>query len=292
MQRRHCRKSFLRGKDQPRRIITIQLNNHCRCLMQPAARNNMLAKRIIPCLDIKDGRTVKGINFENIRDAGDPVELGALYAKQGADELVFLDITATVEKRKTLSELVNRIAHHINIPFTVGGGISSVEDVNVLLQNGADKISVNTSAFKNPQLINDLASEFGSQCVVLAIDARQEENGEWYVYLNGGRTKTNRLCFDWAKHGVMLGAGEILLTSMNHDGTKQGFAIELTKQLAENLPVPVIASGGGGTMQHFVDVFENGRADAALAASIFHFKEISISDLKRYLQRKHIPIRV
>ena len=252
----------------------------------------LLTKRIIPCLDIKDGRTVKGTNFVNLRDAGDPVELGALYAQQGADELVFLDITATIEKRKTLSELVNRIAHHINIPFTVGGGIASVEDVNVLLQNGADKISVNTSAFKNPQLINDLANEFGSQCVVLAIDARQEENGEWYVYLNGGRTKTNRLCFDWAKHGVMLGAGEILLTSMNQDGTKQGFAIELTKQLAENLPVPVIASGGGGTMQHFVEVFENGRADAALAASIFHFKEITIPDLKRYLQKNHVSIRL
>ena len=252
----------------------------------------MLTKRIIPCLDIKDGRTVKGNNFINLRDAGDPVELGAFYAQQGADELVFLDITATIEKRKTLRELVNRIAHHINIPFTVGGGISSVEDVSVLLQNGADKISVNTSAFKNPQLINDLANEFGSQCVVLAIDARLEANGDWFVYLNGGRTKTNKLCFDWAKHGVMLGAGEILLTSMNHDGTKQGFAIELTKQLAENLPVPVIASGGGGTMQHFVDVFENGRADAALAASIFHFKEITIPDLKRYLQKKHISIRI
>jgi cyclase len=251
----------------------------------------MLTKRIIPCLDIKDGRTVKGTNFINLRDAGDPVELGAMYAQQGADELVFLDITATIEKRKTLSELVNRIAHNINIPFTVGGGISGVDDVNILLQNGADKISVNTSAFKNPQLINDLANEFGSQCVVLAIDARQEENGEWYVYLNGGRTKTNRLCFDWAKHGVMLGAGEILLTSMNHDGTKQGFAIELTRQLAENLPVPVIASGGGGTMQHFVDVFENGKADAALAASIFHFKEVAIPELKSFLQRKHINVR-
>jgi len=235
---------------------------------------------------------VKGTNFVNLRDAGDPVELGAFYAKEGADELVFLDITATIEKRKTLSELVNRISHQINIPFTVGGGISSIEDVSVLLQNGADKISVNTSAFKNPQLINDLANEFGSQCVVLAIDARQEESGDWYVYLNGGRTKTNRLCFDWAKHGVMLGAGEVLLTSMNHDGTKQGFAIELTRQLAENLPVPVIASGGGGTMQHFVDVFEKGKADAALAASIFHFKEVAIPDLKRYLQKKHISIRV
>ncbi|MBO9561825.1 MAG: imidazole glycerol phosphate synthase subunit HisF [Niastella sp.] len=251
----------------------------------------MLTKRIIPCLDIKDGRTVKGTNFVNLRDAGDPVELGALYAQQGADELVFLDITATNEKRKTLSELVNRIAHHINIPFTVGGGISSVEDVQVLLQNGADKISVNTAAFKRPAVINELAKEFGSQCVVLAIDTRQEADGEWYVYLNGGRVKTEAKCFDWAKQGVDLGAGEILLTSMNHDGTKQGFALDITRRLAEALPVPVIASGGGGSMQHFVDVFEAGKADAALAASIFHFKEISIPELKGYLQDKKIAIR-
>src|SRR6516164_1347245 len=234
----------------------------------------MLAKRIIPCLDIKDGRTVKGTNFVNLRDAGDPVELGALYAQQGADELVFLDITATNEKRKTLSDLVNRIAHHINIPFTVGGGIGSVEDVRVLLQNGADKISVNTAAFKRPDLINELAKEFGSQCVVLAIDSKQEEDGEWYVYLNGGRVKTETKCFDWAKQGVELGAGEILLTSMNHDGTKKGFAIEITRMLATLLPVPVIASGGGGEMEHFLHVFREGTADAALAASIFHFKEI------------------
>lgn len=251
----------------------------------------MLTKRIIPCLDIKDGRTVKGTNFVNLRDAGDPVELGALYAQQGADELVFLDITATNEKRKTLSELVNRIAHHINIPFTVGGGISSVEDVQVLLQNGADKISVNTAAFKRPELIKELAREFGSQCVVLAIDTRLEADGEWYVYLNGGRVKTEVKCFDWAKQGVDLGAGEILLTSMNHDGTKQGFALDITRRLAEALPVPVIASGGGGSMQHFVDVFEQGKADAALAASIFHFKEISIPELKGYLQGKQIAIR-
>lgn len=251
----------------------------------------MLTKRIIPCLDIKDGRTVKGTNFVNLRDAGDPVELGALYAQQGADELVFLDITATNEKRKTLSELVNRIAHHINIPFTVGGGISSVEDVQVLLQNGADKISVNTAAFKRPAVINELAKEFGSQCVVLAIDTRLEADGEWYVYLNGGRVKTEAKCFDWAKQGVDLGAGEILLTSMNHDGTKQGFALDITRRLAEALPVPVIASGGGGSMQHFVDVFEQGKADAALAASIFHFKEISIPELKGYLQGQQIAIR-
>ncbi len=252
----------------------------------------MLTKRIIPCLDIKDGRTVKGTNFVNLRDAGDPVELGALYAKEGADELVFLDITATVEKRKTLSQLVNKIAHHINIPFTVGGGISSVEDVSVLLQNGADKISVNTSAFKNPQLVDGLSKEFGSQCVVLAIDTKKEEDGEWYVYLNGGRTKTEIKCFDWAKEAVDRGAGEILLTSMNHDGTKQGFAIEITKRLAVALPVPVIASGGGGTMEHFKDVFEQAYADAALAASIFHFKEIAIPDLKRYLQEEKITIRL
>ena len=252
----------------------------------------MLSKRIIPCLDIKDGRTVKGTNFVNLRDAGDPVELGTLYAKQGADELVFLDITATVEKRKTLSELANRIAHHINIPFTVGGGISSVEDVNVLLQNGADKISVNTAAFKNPQLINELAKEFGSQCVVLAIDTRKEDDGEWYVYLNGGRTKTEMKCVDWAKQAVELGAGEILLTSMNHDGTKQGFALDITRTLSTLLPVPVIASGGGGTMEHFVTVFNEGKADAALAASIFHFKEIGIPALKRYLKEQHISVRI
>ena len=252
----------------------------------------MLTKRIIPCLDIRDGRTVKGINFENIRDAGDPVELGTLYARQGADELVFLDITATLEKRKTLSALVNRIAHHINIPFTVGGGIGSVEDVSVLLQNGADKISVNTAAYKNPSLLNDLSRAFGSQCVVLAIDTKQEADGEWYVYLNGGRVKTNSSCFDWAREAVERGAGEILLTSMNHDGTKQGFAIDITRLLAENLPVPIIASGGGGAVEHFTEVFNAGKADAALAASIFHFKEIGIPELKRYLQDEGIVMRL
>ncbi|HET9279911.1 MAG TPA: imidazole glycerol phosphate synthase subunit HisF [Flavitalea sp.] len=251
-----------------------------------------LTKRIIPCLDIKDGRTVKGTNFVDLRDAGDPVELGNLYAKEGADELVFLDITATHEKRKTLSELVNRIAHHINIPFTVGGGISSVDDVSLLLRNGADKISVNTAAFRRPQLINELAKEFGSQCVVLAIDTKKEEDGEWYVYLNGGRLKTDTYCFDWAKRGVELGAGEILLTSMNHDGTKQGFALDITHQLSVGLQVPVIASGGGGRLQHFVDVFSEAKADAALAASIFHFKEIAIPDLKRYLLDHSIRIRL
>ena len=252
----------------------------------------MLAKRIIPCLDIKDGRTVKGINFENIRDAGDPVELGALYAAQGADELVFLDITATNEKRKTLSELVNRISHHINIPFTVGGGIAAVDDVSVLLQNGADKISVNTAAYKRPELIRELAGEFGSQCVVLAIDTRMEDDGEWYVYLNGGRVQTETKCIDWAQQAVELGAGEILLTSMNHDGTKKGFALDITGTLASVLPVPVIASGGGGNMEHFVDVFTKGKADAALAASIFHFKEVAIPELKTYLSDQGINVRI
>ncbi len=253
---------------------------------------SMLTKRIIPCLDIKDGRTVKGVNFENIRDAGDPVELGAFYAAQGADELVFLDITATVEKRKTLSQLVNRISHHINIPFTVGGGIGSIEDVSVLLQNGADKISVNTAAYKKPALIEELAREFGSQCVVLAIDTKLESNGEWYVYLNGGRLKTETRCIDWAKQAVNAGAGEILLTSMNHDGTKQGFALDITGTLSRLLPIPVIASGGGGTREHFVDVFSVAGADAALAASIFHFKEIAIPDLKNYLFSKGIRVRI
>lgn len=251
----------------------------------------MLCKRIIPCLDIKDGRTVKGTNFVDLRDAGDPVELGALYAQQGADELVFLDITATVEKRKTLSELARRIARNVNIPFTVGGGVASVEDASVLLGSGADKVSINSAAFKNPQLITDLAKEFGNQFVVLAIDTKMEEDGEWYVYLNGGRLKTEMKCMDWAKRGVEAGAGEILLTSMNHDGTKSGFALTITKLLSERLPVPVIASGGGGTMQHFVDVFREANADAALAASIFHFKEIAIPDLKKYLKKKNIAVR-
>ncbi|MBS4064744.1 MAG: imidazole glycerol phosphate synthase subunit HisF [Chitinophagaceae bacterium] len=252
----------------------------------------MLTKRIIPCLDIKDGRTVKGTNFVDLRDAGDPVELGALYAQQGADELVFLDITATVEKRKTLSELVRKIARHVNIPFTVGGGVRSVEDLDVLLNSGADKVSVNTAAFHNPQLINDIAKAAGSQCCVLAIDTKKEEDGEWYVYLNGGRTKTERKCLDWAQQAVDLGAGEILLTSMNNDGTKQGFALDITKLLSVSLPVPVIASGGAGTMQHFADVFELAYADAALAASIFHFKEIEIKELKNYLHSRNVLMRL
>ena len=252
----------------------------------------MLTKRIIPCLDIRDGRTVKGINFENIRDAGDPVELALFYSQQGADELVFLDITATVEKRKTLVELVKRIAANINIPFTVGGGISTVEDVAVLLQNGADKVSVNTAAFKNLALIKELSNRFGSQCLVLAIDTKKEADEEWYVYLNGGRTKTDTKTIDWAKQAVALGAGEILLTSMNNDGTKAGFAVDITLFLSNELSVPVIASGGAGTMEHFKEIFQEGNADAALAASIFHYKEIWIPELKQYLANEKIAIRL
>jgi imidazole glycerol-phosphate synthase subunit HisF len=251
----------------------------------------MLAKRIIPCLDVKDGRTVKGTNFINLRDAGDAVELGKLYCEQGADELVFLDITATIEKRKTLSELVKKIAREINIPFTVGGGINSVEDIEILLSSGADKVSINTSAVKNPQLLADAAKSFGSQCVVLAIDAKLVEN-EWLVFLNGGRTVTELNALDWAKRGVNLGAGEILLTSMNADGTKNGFEIELTRIISEAVNVPVIASGGAGTQEHFVEVFQQGKADAGLAASIFHFREIEIPGLKKYLKEKGIEVRL
>lgn len=251
----------------------------------------MLTKRIIPCLDIKDGRTVKGVNFENIRDAGDPVELAKQYSELGADELVFLDITATNEKRKTLSELVTKVAQAINIPFTVGGGISSIEDVEVLLNSGADKVSINTSAFKRPDLINELSSRFGSQCVVLAIDTKFEK-GDWFVYLNGGKVKTDVKALDWAMEGVKGGAGEILLTSMNNDGTKNGFANDITRSISESVNVPVIASGGAGTMQHFADTFLLGKADAALAASVFHYKEIEIKALKQFLKNKNIEIRM
>lgn len=250
----------------------------------------MLAKRIIPCLDIKDGRTVKGTNFVDLRDAGDPVALAALYAQQGADELVFLDITATNEKRKTLTALVEKVAHEINIPFTVGGGISSVEDVRLLLDCGADKISINTAAFKNPPLVDQLAAEFGSQCVVVAIDIKKHLDDQWYVYLNGGRTATDTRAMDWALEVVKRGAGEILLTSMDNDGTKEGFALGITKQITDAVSVPVIASGGGGLPVHFYNVL-NGCADAALAASVFHFGEIKIPDLKAYLRNQHIPVR-
>lgn len=250
----------------------------------------MLTKRIIPCLDVMNGRTVKGVNFHNLRDAGDAVELGARYAQQGADELVFLDITATHEKRKTLSELVKNVAATINIPFTVGGGIGSVDDVRAVLMNGADKVSINSAAVRNPQLITDLAKEFGSQCVVLAVDVKYSE-GEWSVFLNGGRIPSGHNAQEWIREGVDRGAGEILLTSMNNDGTKNGFAVELTREIAEAVSVPIIASGGAGEMEHFSDVFIKGKADAALAASVFHFGEIEIVTLKNYLSNNGIPIR-
>lgn len=250
----------------------------------------MLAKRIIPCLDIKDGQTVKGVNFVNIRNVGDPVELGALYAQQGADELVFLDITASHEKRKTLVALVQRIAQHINIPFTVGGGVSELEDADALLAAGADKLSINSAAVRNPDLINKMADSFGCQFVVVAIDAKLE-NGKWTVYVNGGRIPTEKELFSWAREAEQRGAGEILFTSMNHDGVKQGFANEALAELSGSLGIPVIASGGAGKMEHFVDVFTAGKADAALAASIFHFKEIAIPDLKAYLKQNNIPVR-
>lgn len=250
----------------------------------------MLAKRIIACLDIKDGRTVKGINFEQLRDAGDPVELGARYSEIGADELVFLDITATHEKRKTMAALARNIARHLNIPFTIGGGIGALEDADVLLAAGADKVSVNSAAVRNPQLISDLARHFGNQFVVLAVDARQVE-GEWLVHLNGGRIPTQLRLLDWVKEAESRGAGEILFTSMNHDGTKAGFAVEATAELASALSIPVIASGGAGTMDHFTEVFTAGKADAGLAATIFHFGEIAIPELKTHLHRAGIPVR-
>ena len=251
----------------------------------------MLTKRIIPCLDIKDGRTVKGVNFLDLRDAGDPVELGKRYADEGADELVFLDITATHEKRKTLIELVNRIALNLNIPFTVGGGISSVEDVSALLNAGADKISINSAAVKRPELVSEIASRFGSQCVVVAVDAKNI-NGAWKVFLNGGRIETELLLEDWVKQLEKLGAGEILFTSMNHDGTKNGFACEELARISDMISIPVIASGGAGKPEHFVEAFTKGKADAALAASVFHFKEIEIKDLKNYLAQQQIPVRL
>jgi cyclase len=251
----------------------------------------MLTKRIIPCLDIKNGRTVKGVNFVDLKDAGDPVELAKKYAETGADELVFLDISATEEHRKTLVDLVRKVAKSINIPFTVGGGISSVEDVEILLKNGADKVSINSSAVKRPELINELAIAFGSQCVVVAIDAKQID-GEWIVHLVGGKVPTKLNLFDWAKEVEKRGAGEILFTSMNNDGTKNGFANEALAGLSELVNIPIIASGGAGNMQHFADTFIQGKADAALAASVFHFQEIEIPELKRYLKNKEISIRI
>ncbi|MDA9202374.1 imidazole glycerol phosphate synthase subunit HisF [Flavobacteriaceae bacterium] len=250
----------------------------------------MLTKRIIPCLDVKDGRTVKGVNFVSLRDAGDPVELAQRYAQEGADELVFLDISASEEKRKTLAQLVRHVAQAIDIPFTVGGGISSVEDVGVLLDNGADKVSINSSAVRRPEIISELAQRFGTQCIVVAIDAKQIED-EWVVHLVGGKVPTERRLFEWATEAVERGAGELLFTSMDHDGTKQGFANAALKKLSETVSVPVIASGGAGEMTHFVDTFVQGNADAALAASVFHFKEIGIPELKTYLDQHQIPVR-
>lgn len=251
----------------------------------------MLKKRIIPCLDIRDGRTVKGINFVDIHDAGDPVELAAKYVEQRADELVFLDITATVEKRKTLAELVRRIAREINIPFTVGGGIEVIDDVSVLLNAGADKISINSSAFRNPQLITKVAKQFGSQCVVVAIDTRMVNN-EWFVYVDGGRTPTGVKAKDWAILAERHGAGEILLTSMNADGTKSGFSVGITSEVSHLVSIPVIASGGAGKMDHFREVFVRTSCSAALAASIFHYGEIPIPELKKYLAARGINVRI
>ena len=251
----------------------------------------MLTKRIIPCLDIKNGRTVKGVNFVNLIDAGDPVELAKQYALKGADELVFLDISATLEGRNTTLEMVLSVAEQVNIPFTVGGGISSIEDVDRLLKAGADKISINSSAVKRPELVNELSGKFGSQCITVAIDAKQIE-GEWIVHLAGGSIPTELNLFEWAKEVETRGAGEILFTSMNNDGTKAGFANEALAKLSNSLNIPIIASGGAGTIQHFIDTFKVGKADAALAASVFHFGEIPISELKEALQEHNIPVRL
>ena len=251
----------------------------------------MLTKRIIPCLDIKNGRTVKGVNFVGLRDAGDPVELAKKYADEGADELVFLDISATLEGRNTTLEMVLKVAEQVNIPFTVGGGISSIDDVDRLLKFGADKISINSSAIKRPELINELSNKFGSQCIVVAIDAKQIE-GNWRVHLAGGSIATDLDLFDWAKEAEQRGAGEILFTSMNNDGTKDGFANDALAKLSEELNIPIIASGGAGSIQHFVDAFNIGKSDAALAASVFHFKEIAIQDLKKELKKNNIEVRL
>ncbi|MFM6994760.1 MAG: imidazole glycerol phosphate synthase subunit HisF [Sediminibacterium sp.] len=253
----------------------------------------MLTKRIIPCLDIKEGRTVKGTNFVDLRDAGDPVELGALYAEQGADELVFLDITATVDDRKTLVNLVREVARNVNIPFTVGGGISSIADVSALLNAGADKVSINSSAVRRPELVDELALAFGSQCIIVAIDTRFEPAaGVDFVHTHGGRRITEKKTLEWAREVENRGAGEILLTSMDADGTKAGFACELTARISSAASIPIIASGGAGTMEHFTEVFTSGQADAGLAASIFHFKEIEILALKKYLASEGIPMRI
>ncbi|MGB3079127.1 MAG: imidazole glycerol phosphate synthase subunit HisF [Saprospiraceae bacterium] len=251
----------------------------------------MLKKRIIPCLDIKDGRTVKGINFEDIKDAGDPIELAQRYVEEGADELVFLDITATLENRKTLTHLVTRIASEINIPFTVGGGINSLEDAKAIIDSGADKITINSSAILRPELISEIARYYGNQCVVLAIDVKFISN-EWMVFRNGGKVATGISAIEWAKKGLEMGSGEILLTSMNNDGTQNGFALAITKLIAESVSIPVIASGGAGSQNHFSDVFTQTKATGALAASVFHFGQIPIPELKFFLQTKNIPVRL
>ncbi|WP_308242528.1 imidazole glycerol phosphate synthase subunit HisF [uncultured Prevotella sp.] len=251
-----------------------------------------LAKRIIPCLDVKDGMTVKGVNFVNLRNAGDPVELARQYSDNGADELVFLDITASADGRKTFTNMVSKVAQVINIPFTVGGGINAFEDVERMLNAGADKVSINSAAIKNPSLINQISSAFGSQVCVCAIDARKEDDGEWYCYIKGGRERTPLKLLEWAKEVSQRGAGEILFTSMNHDGVKQGFANEALAMLADELPIPVIASGGAGKREHFLDAFTQGKADAVLAASVFHFGEIAIPELKAYLSAEGIKVRI
>jgi len=251
----------------------------------------MLAKRIVPCLDVKDGETVKGINFVNFRQAGDPVELGAEYSRQGADELVYLDITASHEGRKTFTDMVKRVAAKVSIPFTVGGGINELKDVDKMLNAGADKVSINSAAIRNPKLIDEISRNFGAQVCVVAIDAKLEANGEWVCYLNGGRIPTAYTLFKWAKEAQERGAGEILFTSMSHDGVKTGYANEALAQLAESLSIPIIASGGAGEMSHFRDAFTLGKADAALAASVFHFGEMTIPDLKKYLKNEGIVIR-
>lgn len=250
-----------------------------------------LAKRIIPCLDVKNGETVKGTNFVNLRSAGDPVELGKLYSEQGADELVFLDITASHEGRKTFTDMVTRVAYEINIPFTVGGGINQIDDVTRLLNAGADKVSVNSAALRNPKLIDEITNRYGSQVCVCAIDARYDDD-DWYCYLNGGRIRTEKTLMEWAKEAQDRGAGEILFTSMNHDGVKTGYANEALSELSDALEIPIIASGGAGDIEHFYDAFTIGKADAALAASVFHFNEIAIPDLKQYLHTKGIPVRL
>lgn len=252
----------------------------------------MLAKRIIPCLDVKDGMTVKGVNFVNFRKAGDAVELGKAYSDQGADELVYLDITASHEGRKTFVDLVRRVASNISIPFTVGGGINELKDVDRLLNAGADKVSINSAALRNPRLIEEISTHFGSQVCVVAIDAKFENNGEWICYLNGGRIPTERDLFGWAKEAQDRGAGEILFTSMSHDGVKEGYPNNALARLADTLKIPVIASGGAGKMEHFKDAFVVGKADAALAASVFHFGEIKIPELKQYLKEQHITVRI